>query len=157
MWEPKSLRGNHKSLIIIVFQQQMEGGNNPLATMNSIIQLKIEGGYNPLIYKLQPEGIPISLNFLAPSCHLDMNIETVEPWPHWSYGHVNQQWYYTTQTIPHFTTIATINHYSPSDHYSSTDHFPLYHIAHQLVQSTCPIRLYQSIFFSHHLTHPIWV
>ena len=34
----------------------MEGGNNPLITMNSILQLQLERGYNPLIYRIQPEG-----------------------------------------------------------------------------------------------------
>ena len=66
----------------------MEGGNNPLITMTSVIQLQLEGGYNPLIYRLQPEGIYNSLviqlqpPFLSLSCHPDMKIETIEPQPH---------------------------------------------------------------------------
>ena len=62
------LRGNPspggkttESFIIIIIQQQLEGGNNPLITMTSILQLKLEGGYNPLIYRLHPEGSSNSL------------------------------------------------------------------------------------------------
>ena len=53
-----------KAFIIIVFQQQLEGGNNPLVIIISILQLQLEGGYNPLIYRLQPEGSPSSLYFM---------------------------------------------------------------------------------------------
>ena len=60
-WKPESWGKNHIILIIIVFQQQLEGGNNPLITMNSILQLQLEGGYNTLIYRLQHEGISKSL------------------------------------------------------------------------------------------------
>ena len=60
-WKPKSWGKNHRSLIIIVFQQQLEGGNDPLITMNSNIQLQLEGGYNPLIYMIQPKGSSNSL------------------------------------------------------------------------------------------------
>ena len=45
--------------------------------------------------------------------------------------------YYAAQFLPHCTTTATTNHCSSSDHYSSTDHCPLYHTAHQPVQSSC--------------------
>ena len=69
----------------MVFQQQLEGGNNPLVRMTSILQLQLEGGYNPLIYRIQPKGSSNSLvlriqpPFLALSCHPDMKIEIAEP------------------------------------------------------------------------------
>ena len=56
MWKPKSQGKNHGSFIIVVFWQQLEGGNNPLITMTSILHVQLEGGYNPLIYRPQPEG-----------------------------------------------------------------------------------------------------
>ena len=59
--KPKSWGENHGSLIIVVFQQQLEEDNNPLITMTSILQLQLEGDYNPLIYMLQPEGSSNSL------------------------------------------------------------------------------------------------
>ena len=57
----------------------------------------------------------------------------------------------------HCTTTTTTNHCSSSDRYSSTDHCPLYHIAHQPIQSTCPIKLYQSTYCSFQPTQSIWV
>ena len=59
-WKPKSLGKNHRSLYNS-FPEINEGGNNPLITMTSVIQIQLEGGYNPLIYRLQPEGIYNSL------------------------------------------------------------------------------------------------
>ena len=82
--KPNSQGGNHRSLIIIVFQQQLEGGKNPLVTMTSILQLQLEGGYNPLIYRIQPKGSYNSLllrlqpPFLATSCHPEKRQITIE-------------------------------------------------------------------------------
>ena len=75
---PSPGRKTTKAFITIVFQLQLEGGNNPLVTMTSILHLQLEGGYNPLIYRLQPEGSPSSVDFLAPSFHPNMKIEIVE-------------------------------------------------------------------------------
>ena len=55
-WKPKSWGENHGSLIIVVFQQQLEGGHNLLITMTSILQLQLGGDYNSLIYRLEPKG-----------------------------------------------------------------------------------------------------
>ena len=70
-----------------------------------------------------------------------MKIETPKAQLLWSCGPTNQHLYYTAQYVPQCTTIATTNHFSSYDHYSSTDHFPLYHIAHQPVQSIYIIKM----------------
>ena len=59
-WKHKSWGGNHESRIIIVFQKQLEGGNNPLITMTSILQLQLEGGYNAQFigYNLKEASTP---------------------------------------------------------------------------------------------------
>ena len=92
--ETQVLGKKNKTVIIVVFQQHLEGVNNSLITMTSILQIQLEGGYNPLIYRLQPEGSsnslvlqlqpergynPFSLPRLAAP---NMKIETVEPRQH---------------------------------------------------------------------------
>ena len=118
----------------MIYRLRLEGSFHSL-----VLWLQCEGGYDLLslphpitlirIQKLMNHDPTESMELLINTCTTLHNL------------------HHTTQPLPLLT----------SAHQLVIVHYPLYHTAHQHIQSNSPINLYQSIYFSHHLTQSTWV